>query len=164
MMEEKAGENPKIPRLVCLILTIFTLTTILAGFFWHNPFIIILGILPAALYEAIRTEGYSTRAGSIAIFILVILEIFAIKGIIKINLAQMLGREQIYLASNWLPLGDIVFVFPTIAAIISFMLLVRTYGIYTKWLSVLLLASSICLLYMVNKNILMDLIGNQVYY
>lgn len=112
----------------------------------------------------IRTEGYYTRSGSVIITILVILEILAIKGIIKINLAQLLGRQEAYFSGYILPLGDIVFIFPALAAIISFVLLLRTYGIYTKWLSVLLLASSVSLLYLVNKETLLDLLRFQQYY
>lgn len=154
-------ENPAIPKIICGILTLVTITTILLGFYLKNPFIIICGIFPAAIYEMVRTEGYYTRSGSIIITILVILEILAIKGILKFNIANWMGREQVYFSGYWLPLGDITFIFPAVAVIISIVLFFRTYGIYTKWLAILLLASSACLLYLVNKETLFELIRTQ---
>ena len=157
-------EDRRIPLTICLVLTVFTLTTIILGFYLKNPLIIIIGIFPAAIYEAIRTEGYYTKAGSIAVMVLVILEILAIKGIIKLNLANLLGQGEVYFIGYFLPLGELTFIFPIVAAIISWILIRRTYGIYTKWLSVLLLSSSLCLLYLVNKESLFELLRYQRYY
>ncbi len=158
------NENPAIPKIICGILTVITLVSILLGFYLKNPFIIIVGIFPAAIYEAIRTEGYYTKTGSIIVLILVILEILAIKGLIKLNLAQWTGTGTTYFSGYIIPLGEITFIFPAVAAIISFVLLLRTYGIYTKWLAFLLLASSVCLLYLVNKETLFELLKTQRYY
>ena len=157
-------EDRRIPLTICLVLTVFTLVTIILGFYLKNPFILIIGILPVAIYEAIRTEGYYTKAGSIAVMVLVILEILAIKGIIKLNLANLLGQGEVYFSGYFLPLGELTFIFPIVAAIISLVLIRRTYGIYTKWLSVLLLSSSLCLLYLVNKESLFELLRYQRYY
>lgn len=161
---EKPQENPQIPKIVCAICTLITLATILLGFHYKNPFIIIVGIFPAAIYESVRTEGYYTKAGSIIILIAVILEILALKGIIKFNLANFFNQETLYFSGYFIKLGEITVIFPVLAAIISLVLLFRTYGIYTKWLSVLLLASSICLIYLINKEGLFDLLRTQNYY
>ncbi len=160
----RQDKNPNVPKIICGILTIITLATIMLGFYLKNPYIMILGIVPSAIYEAIRTEGYYTKAASIGIAILVILEILAIKGIIHINLANILGRDEAYFSGYYLPLGNIVFIFPAIAAILSIVLFIRTYGIYTKWLAILLLASSISLLWLVNKDFLLSLLRAQSYY
>ncbi len=162
--DSKPKESPKTPKIISGVLTIVTLATILLGFYLKNPFIIILGIFPVAIYEAWRTEGYYTKSGSIIILILVILEILAIKGLIKFNLADFMGRDQAFFGGYWLPLGNITFIFPVIAVIVSLLLLFRTYGFYTKWLSVLLLVSSVCLLYMVNKETLFELIRTPNYF
>lgn len=162
--ESKPKENPAIPKIICGILTLATIATILLGFYYKNPFIIICGIIPAAIYEMVRTEGYYTRSSSIIITILVILEVLAIKGVIKFNLANWMGRDQAYFGGYWLPLGDITFIFPAVAVILSIVLFFRTYGVYTKWLAILLLASSACLLYLVNKETLFELIRTQNYY
>ena len=157
-------EDRRIPLTICLVLSAITLITIILGFYLKNPLIIIIGIVPAAIYEAIRTEGYYTKAGSIAVMVLVLLEILAIKGLIKLNLANLLGQGEIYFSGYILTLGELTFIFPVVAAIISLVLIRRTYGIYTKWLSVLLLLSSLCLLYLVNKESLFELLRYQPYY
>ena len=157
-------EDRRIPLTLCLILTVSILVTIILGFYLKNPLIIIIGIVPAAIYEAIRTEGYYTKAGSIAVMVLVILEILAIRGLIKLNLANLIGAGEIYFSGYFLPLGELTFIFPIAAAIISLVLIRRTYGIYTKWLSVLLLISSLCLLYLVNKESLFELLRYRPYY
>jgi hypothetical protein len=157
-------DNPALAKTLCIILSIITLITIILGFYLRSPYIVILGIIPVAIYEAVRTEGFYTKAGSIAISILVIIEIFAIKGLFRFNLASFMGRDTMYFSGYYLPLGDIVFIFPAVAAIISLVLFFRTYGIYTKWLSILLLLSSIALIYIVNKDILYELIRTQNYY
>ena len=53
--DTKPKENPAIPKIICGILTVVTITTILLGFYLKNPFIIIVGIFPAAIYEMLRT-------------------------------------------------------------------------------------------------------------
>ena len=163
-MEEQINENSPTPKIICAILTLVTLVTILLGFYYKNPFIIIVGIFPAAIYEAIRTEGYYTKAGSIIILLAVILEILALKGIIKFNLANFFNQETLYFSGYFIRLGEITVIFPVLAAIISLVLFFRTYGIYTKWLSILLLASSVCLIYLINKEGLFDLLRTQNYY
>lgn len=163
-MEEQIKENSTTPKIICTILTIITLATIILGFYLKNPFIIIVGIFPAAIYEAIRTEGFYTKAGSIIILLAVILEILALRGIIKFNLANFFNQETMYFSGYYITLGDVIMIFPALAAIISLVLFFRTYGIYTKWLSILLLASSVCLLYLVNKEGLIDLIRTQNYF
>ena len=166
MNEEKISQkdNFKLARTICWILSIFTIATIIIGLFTKNPFTIIIGIVPAAVYEVIRTEGYYTKIASAAIAILVVLEIFALKNVIHYNLATFFSSEQIYFSGYFLPLGDLIFVFPLIAVILSLILAWRTYGKYTKWLAILLLLSSISLLYLVNKESLFDLLRSQRYF
>lgn len=162
--QNQSQENRKAPLIICLILTLITLATIIIGFYFKNPYYIILGIFPAAIYEAIRTEGYYTKAGSIIILAAVILEILVLKGLIRFNLASFFNQENIYFSGYLIKLGEISLIFPALAAIISVVLLIRTYGIYTKWLAILLLASSICLLYIVNREGLFEIIRNQNFY
>lgn len=160
----QSKENSATPKIICVILTIVTLGTILLGLYFKNPYYIILGIFPAAIYEAIRTEGYYTKIASAGIAILVTLEILALRNVIHYNLATFFGQEQIYFSGYFLPLGDLIFVFPLIAIFLSLILAWRTYGQYTKWLAILLLLSSISLLYLINKESLFDLLRNQRYF
>jgi hypothetical protein len=157
-------ENRRVAMWICIALTVVTLLTIGLGFYLKNPYLVILGIFPAAIYEAIRTEGYYTKAGSIFIMVLVLLEIVAIRGWIHFDLSTFFGREEMYFSGFILPLGNIIFIFPAVTAIISVVLFIRTYGIYTKWLSILLLLSSIMLIYLLNSQTLLELIKSQSYY
>lgn len=46
--DSKPKERSNTPKIILGILTIVTLATIILGFYLKNPFIIILGIFPAA--------------------------------------------------------------------------------------------------------------------
>jgi len=146
------------------VISAITILTIIIGIIAHNPFWVIVGIIPAAFYEAWRTEGYYTKAASIAIAILVVLEIFALLGKIQFNLAQLFDSSYAYIAGQTIPLGDIRYVFPIIAVILSITLVRRTYGKYTKWLSFLLIASSIILLFLVNRGAVINTIQQFIYF
>lgn len=158
---QKVGSS-KTANTICIFLSIFALATLILGLWTKNPYWLIAGIVPSAIYEAIRTEGYYTKIASGAIAILVIVEIFAIMGFIKINLATMLGTSEAFLGGYFIPLGEITLLFPLIAVILSIILLRRTYGPYTKWLSILLIACSVALLYVVNKDMLLMLLQGDV--
>ena len=155
-------EGNKTANLICIIISAFTIIMLILGLLLKNPYFLIAGIVPAGIYEAWRTEGYYTKGASIAIVGLVILEILAILEIIKINLAQVLEQDQAYYGGYIFPLGDIKFVFPIVAVILSILLIYRTYGKYTKWLAVLLLITSVALLYLVNKGALLELIRHYI--
>lgn len=152
-----AGQS-KVANTIAIVISIITVATIVLGLWLKNPYWIIIGIIPAAIYEAWRTEGTSTKAASIAIVALVILETMAIMGWVRFNLATMLGMKNYYLGGYLVPLGDIASIFPIAAVILSILLVRRTYGPYTKWLAILLIASSIALLYVVNKSIIPELL------
>lgn len=148
----------KTANTIAIIISIITIATIALGLWLKNPYYIMIGIIPAALYEACRTEGYYTKTASIGIVILVILEVLAIMGIVRFNLAEMLGMQDYYLAGYVVPLGDVASIFPIAAVVLSILLVRRTFGPYTKWLAILLIASSVVLLYVVNRSIIPDLL------
>ena len=160
---DKKREGGKTATTVCYVLTGIAIITLIVGIWLKNPYWVIAGIVPSALYEAWRTEGYYTKIASVVIAGLSVLEIFAILGTIKFNLAELAGQNYAYVAGENIPLGDIRFVFPIIAVILSIALVRRTYGKYTKWLSILLVASSIALLFIVNKNALTEILRLQLY-
>lgn len=162
-MEQPQNEG-RLPKILCTIISIFTILTLIIGLLTKNPFWVIAGIIPTAIYEAWRTEGYYTKIASVGILGLVILEMLAILNIFRLNLANTFQQNEIYFRGNYLPLGDIKFVFPAICVILSLTLITYTYGKYTKWLSILLLASSICLLFLVNRSGLIEIIRNFNFY
>lgn len=151
-------EKGKFPLIACTVITVIALATLILGLILKNPYVVIAGIIPAAIYEAWRTQGFFTKLQSVGILVLVILEILAIMRVFTLNLGQGIEGEEVYVGGFILLLGDIRFLIPAIMVVLSLGLLWRTYGMYTKWLSVVLTASSIALLYIVNKKALISII------
>ena len=88
---------------------------------------------------------------------------------INYNLADYLGSESAYIAGQDVPLGDIKILGPTLMAIFSLVLLVRTYGPYTKWLSIIIFVSAFVIIYILNPSAFHDLLqmvirNNSFYY
>jgi hypothetical protein len=156
--------NTKIPAIICTIITILVVIGLIASIIFKNPYYIIISMFLAAIYELWRTEGYYTKMESLGILVLVILEVLALKGIIKLDLAKELNTKEIYLAYRQFPLGDIRIILPIGMALVSLGLLWRTYGAYTKWLSILLVISSLVLLYLVNKAGLGQILQNSYWF
>lgn len=139
------------PNTLCILATIFAVVFLIWGFRSKNPYLLIVGVLPAVFYEVIRTWGVYTKFASIGIFFLLILETLALKGIIKFDLAKFLDMEKFYFKGYPLPLGDIKFVAPLLIAVLSIILFFYTRGKYTKWLSVIILVMSISLVLLIDK-------------
>lgn len=162
---EEKKEGGKVPVIICSILTVWALLALIIGMLLQNSYVIIVGIIPAAIYETWRTEGFYTKAISAILAILSILEIFVIKGIIKFNfLAPTETIQTVYLQGYFLPLVDAKFFVPALMLIASIMLIYYTYGIYTKWLSITLTVGTIGLLYLLNKQILWDIISHNIFH
>jgi len=165
-VQPQVGKSGKwnTPTIICALCSIFALLFIVLSFYLNNPYLILIGCFPAAVYEAIRTAGPYTKAASVGMVLLIILEALAIRGIIKFNLATFLGQETAYIKGYWLPLGEIVTVFPLITIVLAILLFQRTIGRYTKWLSIIILVSSTVLLWQINKDALMDIIREYLRY
>ncbi len=132
---------------VCVACTILALLGIGLGFWRSSPLIMVVFLLPAAIYEAYRTEGRSTKAASLLLLVVLVAEIFLIFFNIDFNLAEFLGTDQQYIGGYLVPLGDVKVVGPAIMAVLSVILFVRTRGIYTRWLAVVILITSFAIIY-----------------
>lgn len=152
------------PTIICIFCSIFALLFVILSFYLKNPYLILIGYFPAAVYEAIRTAGPYTKAASVGMVLLIILEALALRGIIKFNLATFLGQETAYIKGYWLPLGEVVTVFPLITIILAILLFQRTIGRYTKWLAVIILVSSVALLWQINKEALIEIVKEYLRY
>lgn len=152
------------PTTICIFCSVFALGFILLSFGLNNPYLILIGFFPAVVYEVIRTAGIYTKAASIIILLLTILEALALKGIIKFNLATFLNQETGYIKGYWVPLGELTTVFPLITVILSILLFQRTIGRYTKWLSIIILISSVALVWQIDKDVLMGIIREYLRY
>lgn len=139
--------------LICTITSIIALIGIIIGIIFKLPLVIVFLLLPAAAYEAYRTEGPNTKWASI--FMIIILVALAILIIFNINydLASLFGREYQYVSGYTIPLGDIKVVAPILLAITSIILFVRTYGVYTKWLAVVIFISAFAIIYALDPTI-----------
>jgi len=137
--------------LYCAILTIITVVMAFVAFYFHNPLWIIIGLLPAVIYEIYRTEeGATTKYSSILLLIILVLEIILVVFKVKFDLATFFGEESKYIGGYYLPLGDIKVFGPILTAILSVVLFFRTAGVYTKWLSVIICIGSLTAVYIIN--------------
>lgn len=137
--------------LYCTLLTIVTVILALVSFYFHDPLWIIIGLLPAVIYEVYRTEeGATTKYSSILLLIILVLEFLLVVFRVNFDLATFFGEESKYVGGYYLPLGDIKIFGPILAAILSVVLFFRTAGVYTKWLSVVICIGSLTAVYIIN--------------
>jgi hypothetical protein len=138
--------------LICIILSIiaaagcaigiFVLKPDAAGIQKSAPLVVIVAMLPAVIYEVYRTEGFSTKLASIGILAILVLELLLISGKININLGKYLGEIHKSLAGV-----DAKMAGPAVIAVLSFILIRQTSGVYTRWLAFIILIASIVLFY-----------------
>ena len=143
----------KYATIICVILTLLAAVGIFMAFLKHNALILVLFLLPTIIYEVYRTEGKSTKWSSWALLAIFVLEILLIVFKINFDLGSFLGKTQTTVAGYNIPLGDVKIVGPAIIAVLSVLLFVRTRGIYTKWLAVIIFISSLALIYLINPEI-----------
>lgn len=143
---------------ICLVLSILALIGIIAGLLLKSPLIIIILLLPTAVYEVYRTEGKSTKASSILLLLVLIAEILLIVFKVNFNLAEYLGMDERYIAGYIVPLGDIKIFGPIIMAVLAVVLFIRTYGKYTKWLAVIIFITSFAIVYTLDPEAFQELL------
>lgn len=153
-MTEKTKNNHSIsPFNVCLIVTLIAIIGAFLGLATKNPLWILFLLLPTAIYESIRTQdGASTKFSSVFLLVILILEIILIIFNINFDLASFFETEEKYVAGYTLPLGDIKVFGPLLTAILSTVLIFRTYGPYTKWLSVVIAIGSLVAVFLINPS------------
>jgi hypothetical protein len=145
--------------LYCVILTIITVIMAIIAFYSHNVLWIIIGLLPAVMYEIYRTEeGATTKYSSILLLIILVLEVILIIFRVNFDLAAFFGEESKYIGGYYLPLGDIKIFGPILTAILSVVLFFRTAGVYTKWLSVIICIGSLTAVYIINPDFFQNIL------
>lgn len=150
-------KETKHAALICIILSILAALGIAAGLLMKNALITVICLLPAAAYEVYRTEGVVTRVASFCLLGILIAELFFIATGKSFDLAKLFGGAAKRIGGYTVPLGDVKIVGPTIMAILSVILFRRTYGVYTKWLAVILFITSLAILYVINPAILQQM-------
>ena len=115
-------------------------------------------LLPTVIYEVYRTEGKSTKVSSALLLLVLIAEIILVIFNVNFNLAEFLGVTEKYVGGYRVPLGDIKMLGPTIMAVLSVVLFVRTRGVYTKWLAVVIFITSFSIIYALDLQAFRDLL------
>lgn len=144
--------------IICTIVSIIALIGIIIGLSKDSTLIIVLSLLPATIYELYRTEGDSTRTSSIILLVVLIAEIILILFKINFNLAEYLNTTEEYIGGYLVPLGEIKALGPTLMAVLSVILFIRTRGVYTKWLAAIIFFTSFVIIYSVNPGMFSELI------
>lgn len=150
------------PVWACLILTVLAVIAVLLGLVFKSALLICILILPLVIYEIYRTSGWYTTASSWILLIALVAEIIFIIFGINYDVGQYLNMENAYVAGQYIPLGDIKVLCPVLLAVFSIILLIRTYGPYTKWLSVVIFISAFCIIYILNPHFFSDFLRNSV--
>lgn len=166
---EKAIDKRFSPVLVCTLMTLLMILAIIIGLSTKGAMWVLLCLLPVVIYEIYRTKGEFTTLSSWLMLAVLVGEIIFITFGINYNLADYFGSESAYIAGQDVPLGDIKILGPTLMAIFSLVLLVRTYGPYTKWLSVIIFISAFVIIYILNPSAFHDMLqmviqNNSFYY
>jgi len=139
------------PFTTCLVITFIAVFGAIVSGVTRNPVWILIFLLPGAIYEAVRTKpGATTKVSSIILLVVIVLEIAMILLNINFNLANFFGESEKYVAGYLLPLGDIKIFGPILITVLSLILLIRTYGPYTRWLSVVLALGGLVAVYIIN--------------
>jgi len=144
---------------ICIVLSLLALLGIIIGVLESSPLIIIIFLLPTAIYEVYRTEGKSTKWASWGLLAIFIAEILLIVANVSFDLAEFLGTSEETVGGYAVPLGDIKVVGPAIMAVLSLILFTRTRGRYTRWLAVIIFIASFAIVYSLDPTVFRRLIG-----
>jgi hypothetical protein len=143
---------------LCLIFSVLCIIGIILGLIFKSAFITIIFLLPSVIYEVYRTEGKSTKASSILLLIVCIAEMLLILFRVNWNIAEFLGISEQYIGGYLVPLGDIKVLGPTLMAVLSVILFIRTHGIYTRWLAVNIFITSFAIIYTLDPALFPELV------
>jgi hypothetical protein len=143
--------------LICVITSILAVIGIIASLIWSTPLPAIILLFPTVAYEIYRTEGASTKISSVIICLVLFLELILIITKVDLDLGKLIGEDTKYIAGYEVPLGLLSIVGPTVIAVLSVILFVRTYGIFTKWLAVVIFITSLIISYTINPPMLGEL-------
>jgi hypothetical protein len=143
---------------ICIVLSIIAALGILIGILAQSALVTIIFLIPTVVYEIYRTEGKSTKWASWTMLGVLIVEIVLILFNVTFDLAQFLEVDEKYVAGYNIPLGDIKIVGPTLMAVLSIILFVRTRGKYTRWLAVIIFITSFAIVFNLDQTIFERLI------
>jgi hypothetical protein len=132
---------------ICLGLTVLALVGAALSVALLTPLPLLVLLLPAVAYEVYRTQGESTRWASWLLLVVVVVEIALVVADVEFDLGAYLGAETHYVGGYEVPLGDVKVVGPAAMAVLAVVLLLRTRGVYTKWLAVIIFLGAFAAVY-----------------
>lgn len=144
---------------ICAAATVIAAIGLLVSLLTKQPLWAIILLIPAAAYEAYRTEGESTRWASWALLVLLVASVALIVFGVSFDLATFFGAEERYVGGQVVPLGDIKVVAPTLMGICAVILFTRTRGKYTRWLAAVIFIASAGIVYTISPEAVADLLG-----
>ncbi len=143
---------------ICLVLSIIVVVGALIGLLAKSPLVLLIALTGSVAYQVYRTEGETTRWASRALLATLVLEFLLVIFGVSFDLAAFLGTSERTVAGYRVPLGDIKLVGPAVMAVCAMILLVRTRGRYTRWLSVNILVGTLALAYVLDPVVFQELV------
>lgn len=148
----KSSKKKSSPVFLCVLFTIIAAAGIAAAIVTKNPLYIIAGMLPAAVYEAFRTQGPFTIMASVGVLLLIAVEALLIVLNVNFDLVKFFGHSYSSFSGYSVPLGDIKIAIPLLTVVLALILVIRTAGPYTKWLSFIIIVSCFVLVYQISPS------------
>jgi len=152
----------KYASLICAILSVIAVIGIIAGLAMKSPLVILIAVTPSVGYEVYRTEGESTIWASWAMAGVLVLEFILVIFNIGFDVAGFLGSSAQTVVGYSVPLGDIRIVGPALMAVLAIILIVRTRGVYTRWLAANIIVCVLALTYVLDPNVFAELLRQGV--
>lgn len=160
--EPAVAKPTKYASLICAITSVIVVAGIIVGLVARSPIAILIALVPSVAYEAYRTEGESTRWASWVMAGVLLLEFILVIFNVGFDLGGFLGVSSQQVAGYTVPLGDIRIVGPALMAVLALILIVRTRGVYTRWLAVNVIVGVLALTYVLDPNVFRELLRQGV--
>lgn len=150
------AQEYKHAMLYCIVTTVIAALGIILGLLFKKPLVIALSMLPAIIYEIYRTEGTHTRLASWLSLAVLIAEAYVIITGITVDITKYISG----FLTEFPDIGNIHLglIGPVILVILAIYLFKNTAGIYTRWLSVVILITSVAVFYSMSPEKLSKLI------
>lgn len=132
---------------ICLALTALAIIGAVLAFLLWNPLPLLILLFPTAIYEVYRTQGETTKWASWLLLLVVVAEVVLVIANVELDVAAYLEEETAYVAGHEVPMGDLRVVAPAAMAVLAVILLIRTRGVYTKWLAVIIFLAAFAAVY-----------------
>lgn len=148
----------KYAALICAILSVVMVLGVIVGLLTKSAVVVLIALLPSVAYEVYRTEGETTRWASWALAGVLLLEFVLVVFNISIDAGAFLGSTTQEVAGYSVPLGDLRIVGPAVIAVCALILIVRTRGVYTRWLAVNIIVGALALTYVLDPAVFSELL------